>query len=121
MRELSNVFIVKYEDLYKTTENVVRNLVKFLGKSFTDKQIETVVRLSSLDSLRGKSDDLDKMMENVPEGTPHPFGINQKISPFFRKGSINDWQNYFTEKQNAFIEKEIQEMREASGLEFDYE
>jgi len=117
LRDQPNVFIIKYEELHKNTENVIRNLVKFLGKDFTDQQIADIIRLSSFDSLKEKSKDMDK----IPNQMPISMGMDQKISPFFRKGSISDWKNYFNEKQNTFIEKEIQAMYEMSGLEFDYE
>jgi len=119
-RNHSNVFIIKYEELHKNTEQVVRNLVKFLGKSFSDQQIDDIIRLSSFDSLREKAKDFDKMLAQS-ENMPRPMGIDQKISPFFRKGSISDWKNYFSDKQNTFIEKDILEMYEKSGLEFEYE
>jgi len=112
-RDEPNVFIIKYEELHQDTEGILRKLLNFLGKEFTDQQVADVIRLSSFDSLAEKS------KANM-KGVDNPV-IDPKISPFFRKGKVGDWRNYYSEEQNAFIESQILEMKDNSGLEFRYE
>ncbi len=48
-------------------------------------------------------------------------GINQKFSPFMRKGIIGDWVNHFSAEQNQFYDEPLKEKLAGTGLTFMYE
>jgi len=106
-----NLLMVKYEDLHKDTAGQIRRMAAFIGKDFTDEQIQTIIRLSSF-GLLGQREKTDTKMAAV---------IDPSISPFFRKGKVGDWKNYFTAEQSEYVDRQCKDLYEPMGLTFDFE
>ena len=75
--------------------------------------IEKIAQKSSFESMEKKP--LFQM--------PKPKDLTPKAAEFkfFRKGKVGDWQNYFNEHQNAYIQAEAKKYFEPLGLHFKYE
>jgi len=106
-----NLLLVKYEDMHKDTEGQIRRITKFIGKDFNDEQIQTIMRLSTFSALK----------ENEMKDTRMAKVIDKSISPFFRKGKVGDWKNYFTAEQSAYMDDQYEEMYKPINLQFEFE
>ena len=104
-----NVLFVKYEDLHKDHSGVIKKVAAHIGKELTPEQIQSVVNLSAFSHM-GSDDYNRNRTENLRE----------HISKFFRKGKVGDWQNYFNEEQNKFIDNQYKSILVPVGLAFDF-
>ena len=102
----NNVYIIKYEECHKDVAEAVRKLAAFLEVSLTANEVDHIVKVTSMDSMRNS-----KAMKQA----------NTKFSGnFFRKGKVGDWENYMSEEQSSYIDKEYEEKAKPVGLEFDF-
>ena len=91
------VKIIKYEDLYNETFNILRDLVKFINKTtnnrndFDNKKAKNAVQSSSFDRLQNieKSNGFSESVLSK--------NLSKKI-PFFHLGPSNDWKKIFDKK-----------------------
>ena len=81
-------------------------LANFLGYKLTEKQLDLIVENSSFSEL---SEKLGKY--KMP-------GWRSDRSPFFRKGEIGNWQNYFTPGQSDYIDKMSSKYLDPLGITF---
>ena len=44
--------------------------------------------------------------------------MDQSVSKFVRKGQIGDWVNYFSDEQAAFVDEQLLEKLQDTGLQF---
>lgn len=111
-----NVFpvkIIKYEDLYKKTFEVFKDLIEFIEKitdsknKFDKKKAENAIETSSFDKLKN-IEKTDGFLESV---------ISKKHSkkiPFFNLGPQNDWKKILDEKHqkklNSIFNENLKEL-----------
>lgn len=89
----NDIIFIKYEDLKSNPEEVFGKVITFLGKSIDKKQLKFAIENSSFNKLK-------QMQES--DGVE----IEERKINFFRKGTSNQWTNYFSEKMNShFVEK----------------
>ncbi|XP_070561086.1 sulfotransferase 1B1-like [Ptychodera flava] len=104
-----NVLYLKYEDMQQDPHDAVRRIAKHLDKTIPDDLVDVIVRETSFDKLKGK--EFYEFKKVV---------VDSDISPFFRKGIVGDWENYFTVAQNAKFEELYEERMRQTDLTFDW-
>ena len=105
-----NSLILVYEDMKKDLRGNVKKISDFLGKNLSDEALDKIAEKSTFESVV-KDPNLNR------RGAPH---FKEERARFLRKGKVGDWQDYFTEEQNAYIEAESKTYIEPIGLKFNY-
>ncbi|KAF2321425.1 hypothetical protein GH714_041018 [Hevea brasiliensis] len=113
---LNNSFEIFCEDLKKDTVSNVKKLAEFMGYPFTPEEekrgvVQQIIDLCSFDSLRNM-----KASKSGVYSPDSPYTIRN--TEFFRKGTIGDWKNYFSEEMGARLDKIIEEKLNSSGFSF---
>ncbi|KAK9055006.1 hypothetical protein SSX86_026085 [Deinandra increscens subsp. villosa] len=108
------ILFLKYEEVKKQPEVVVRKLATFLGKPLTAEEEEKgvvgeIVKLCSFESLRNLE---------VNKNGMEKFGKVVEIEKrdFFRKGEIGDWKNYLSDEMKERIDGITDDKFRGSGL-----
>lgn len=109
-RDCDHVLVLKYEDMIKDHHGTIRKISEFLGKSLSEEQIQNIEAYTSFQSMR----------DNPMTSFAGAAVIDASISPFYRKGKIGDWKNYFSEAQSKQVDEKCQRIFQA-GLEFQFE
>ena len=105
----NNILFLKYEDMKYDHAGNVAKLASFLDIQADSQLIETVVRLSSFQSMTSNE---ATNFEWVPQkaGTPKHF----------RKGDVGDWRNYFSIEQSQQMDDLYLKKMKNSDLQFDF-
>lgn len=114
-RHEENILIVSYEEMKKDSIGVIKRVASFLGKSYTDAEIEGISSHCSYSEMK-KNPSTNIGLHADAQGV-----LNDSISPFMRKGEVGDWKNYLTDEMNQQMDKYTQEHFSGTGLEFEYE
>ncbi|XP_013410941.1 sulfotransferase 1A1 [Lingula anatina] len=110
-KENSNVLFLKYEEMLTDPREAVVKISQFLGKTLSSVSMEKIVNYTSFDSMKKNPATRISAITDA---------IDESVSPFYRKGMVGDWRNYFTEQQNTIFEKTFREKMDGSGLSFDF-
>ena len=110
-RHRDNVCLLFFEDMKKNLGGTLRKVAKFLGKDFTDEQIEQSVEFLSFKKMkeRGAADGMQALKKEDSNGH------------FMRKGESGDWKESFTDKMTVRMDEAIAKHLTPVGLEFQYE
>ncbi|XP_060111880.1 sulfotransferase 2B1-like isoform X1 [Heteronotia binoei] len=92
-RNRTNFLLLTYDDLLQNLQDTILRICQFLGKDLDASAVDSVVANASFETMKG-----NKMVNYslVPEDI-----MDQKVSPFLRKGISGDWKNHFTPEQSA--------------------
>ncbi|XP_041941911.1 cytosolic sulfotransferase 2-like [Alosa sapidissima] len=104
----SNILYMFYEDMVEDTGREMERLFSFLGLSTTAEERE---------SIRGEVQ-FDAMKANPMANYSTDLVMNQKISPFMRKGKVGDWKNQFTVAQNETFDENYENKMRNNTLKF---
>jgi hypothetical protein len=104
-----NILFLKYEDMKNDHAGNVRKLASFLDIQADSRLIQTVVRLSSFQSMTSNE---TTNFNWIPQRADKP--------KHFRKGDIGDWRNHFSAEQSKQMDDLIIENLKDSGLQFDF-
>jgi hypothetical protein len=115
VREPNNVLFLKYDEIMAQPARHVRMLAEFLGVPFTIEEesgevVEEVVRLCS--NLKNMSVNSDGVVVDQIGAIP------TKISMFFRRGGVGDWENHLTEEMARRLDRVSKEKLRGSDLTF---
>ncbi|XP_054825786.1 cytosolic sulfotransferase 5-like [Prosopis cineraria] len=107
------IMFLKYKELKSEPVRVLKDLGKFIGYTFSEKEenngdvVGDILRLCSFESLRNlevnKSGKLDSGVEN---------------KAYFRRGEVGDWKNFFTIDMIKQIEAITEDKFGKHGLKF---
>ncbi|XP_058039562.1 sulfotransferase 2B1-like isoform X3 [Ahaetulla prasina] len=99
--------LLVYDELLKDLRGSVLRICEFLGKNLDPAVVDSVVENASFGVMKN-----NKMVNYtlVPEHL-----MDQKTSPFLRKGVSGDWKTHFTKEQSAAFYQLYQE--NMNGLE----
>lgn len=94
--------VIRYEDLHKDTERVLRQIVEWLGSAFDSEAemaeaVSRAVRSSELHELQRQ--EREQGFRIRPAAT-----LSADASLFFRRGRIGDWRNHLSLAQVREIE-----------------
>ena len=109
-KDKSNYIFVRYEDFVRQPNVLVKTLCDFLGKSF---DLACIDRLANHTSFQSLAENPRTNMKDIPS-------YKMSISPFFRKGIVGDWENYFTKEQSDYIDMLYNERCKNAGLILDF-
>nr|XP_020441088.1 cytosolic sulfotransferase 1-like [Monopterus albus] len=104
----SKIHYMFYEDLIEDTGRELDQLCSFLGLSPSLEEKERVAIGSKFDNMKQNN------MTNY--STVHT--MNQKVSPFMRKGIVGDWKTHFTVSQNEEFDKDYKQKMTNPTLKF---
>ncbi|XP_028557660.2 sulfotransferase 2B1-like isoform X1 [Podarcis muralis] len=112
-KDQANFLLLTYDELLKDLRGTVLRICQFLGKDLDVPAVDSVVENASFEAMKG-----NKMVNYslVPEDI-----MNQKISPFLRKGISGDWKNHFTSEQSAAFHHLYQEKMKDAGIRFPWD
>ncbi|CAG9785944.1 unnamed protein product [Diatraea saccharalis] len=99
-----NLHFVFYEDLIENLPNQIRRLCTFLGRKYSDEQIENLAHHLSFDSLRK-----NKKVNNT---------IGDDGVQFIRKGEAGNWKEHFDPKLELEAEEFL--IERLRGLDLNY-
>ncbi|XP_060211154.1 flavonol sulfotransferase-like [Lycium barbarum] len=107
------VFFLTYEDLKSDTLCYVKKLAEFMGKPFSEEEVnqgvvEKIVARCNIKSLSNLEVNKSGYFDLKP------WKINN--SSFFRKGEVGDWKNLLTEDMANSIDQITQEKFQSVGL-----
>lgn len=103
-----NIHFMFYEDLIEDPSREIRKLCDFLDLSRSSEEIEKV-KLATM---------FDNMKENKMITYTSVKLMDQKVSPFLRKGKVGDWRNHFIASQNEEFEDHYKQKMKYSPLVF---
>jgi hypothetical protein len=86
-------------------------LAAFLGKSYTDDEIRTLVAFTSFKSMQNKNEDFTKYLVDI--------NVFEADMQFFRKGKVGDWRNHFNEELSNLVDEAIAKNLK-SNITFNY-
>nr|XP_043609271.1 cytosolic sulfotransferase 11-like [Erigeron canadensis] len=108
------ILFLKYEEIMKKPEVVVRKLAEFMGKPFVEDEeekgvVNEIVKLCSFENLSNLE---------VNKNGVEKFGklVEVEKCQFFRKGEIGDWKNYLSKEMKECIDGITHEKLKGSGL-----
>jgi estrone sulfotransferase len=96
---------IRYEDLIRDVVSEMRKLLTFVGWTTDDDNLREAVRRSSFRNLQRLED---------TKGVINPIEVQvEGNTPFFRKGKVGDWRDFFSEGDiAAFWKHHEQGMRQ---------
>jgi hypothetical protein len=100
---------MKYEDMKHDHAGNIARLASFLDLHADPQLIETVVSLSSFQSMTSKE---TTNFDWIPQRADVP--------KHFRKGEIGDWRNHFSAEQSQLMDDLVRKKLKDSGLQFDF-
>jgi len=107
-RHRENILVVHYEDLIHQPEKWIKEISQFLGKNYTDEEIQRVAEFTSFSNVKKQP------AMNYSSGT---FEKHLKSS-YMRKGKAGDWKNYFRDEDNEYIDGLVESRAKPVGLTF---
>jgi hypothetical protein len=110
-----NLMVVRYEDLRKSPEQVIGQLVEFLGVTPDFRVIRKAIEDNSLQQMRAKEDRAAKVGEHSPLLASHKN--NGEDGRFVRKGAVGGWRNKLTDAQIKIIDQHAGEVLQTLGYE----
>ena len=103
------ILFMKYEDMKHDHAGTIARLASFLDLHADSQLIETVVSLSSFQSMTSKE---TTNFDWIPQRADVP--------KHFRKGEIGDWRNHFSAEQSRQMDDLVRKKLKDSGLQFDF-
>lgn len=104
-----NILFLKYEDMKHDLAGNVAKLASFLDIQADSQLIETVVKLSSFQSMTSNE---TTNFDWVPQKADKP--------KHFRKGDVGDWRNHFNAEQSQQMDDLFMKKLKGSDLQFDF-
>jgi hypothetical protein len=111
-----NLMVVRYEDLRRDSEQVIGQLLKFLGVTPDVRIIRKAIENNSLQQMRAKEDNAITSGEQsaLLECHKSPGGEDGR---FIRKGSVGGWRSKLTDFQVRLIDQYAGDMLATLGYE----
>jgi hypothetical protein len=100
---LSNIIVVRYEELRRDTSTVLSQVLDFIGISFTETDIRHAIEMSSFDRMR----ELEMKYPTGPKA--------DSSERFVRKGKVGNWIEELSKADVLFIEQRYGEIMRQEG------
>ncbi|XP_074872280.1 sulfotransferase 2B1-like isoform X3 [Carettochelys insculpta] len=113
LRDRLNFLLLTYEELHQDLRGSVQRICQFLGEELDARALEAVVDNASFQAMKQNN------MCNyslVPEDI-----MDQRISPFLRKGSPGDWKGHFTVAQSQAFDQLYREQMQDVHVQFPWD
>jgi hypothetical protein len=107
LRDEPNVLFLFYEDMKRNLDQVVKKAIKFLGKNYTQTQIDELCNHLSIDSMRANpSCNNDLLVAKAKTLNKKPT-MNGNYR-FIRKGEVGSFKEEFTKETDMKFESFMQ-------------
>ncbi|XP_059188629.1 cytosolic sulfotransferase 2-like [Centropristis striata] len=103
-----NLHYMFYEDMIEDTRREIDRLCSFLGLVRSAEEKERVITEVKFDNMK----------QNKMTNNSHVQSMNQRLSPFMRKGKAGDWKNHFTVAQNERFDEDYKQKMKNPTLQF---
>ena len=110
-----NLMVVWYEDLRKNPEQVIGQLLEFLGVTPDFQVIRKAIEDNSLQQMRAKEDRAAEAGEHSPLLASHKN--NGEDGRFVRKGAVGGWRSKLTDAQIKIIGQYAGDVLQTLGYE----
>ena len=107
----ANFLFVKFEDFIGDPRKVIKEVALFCGKNLSSAETERLAEHTSWERMR----------ENPTTNMKCYPVYQQEISPFFRKGVVGDWKNYFSAEQSRHVDSLYKSRCLSMNLTFQFE
>lgn len=97
-----------YEDMIEDSCREIHRLCSFLGLTPSAEEVEKINTAAMFDNMKQ-----NKMISFTTIKM-----MDQKVSPFMRKGKVGDWKNHFTVSQNEAFDQDYKQKMKDSTLVF---
>jgi hypothetical protein len=97
-----NLLVVKYEELRKSPERTLAQIIQFLGITLNTQVIRKAIEDNSLQQMRKKEDNAREAGEESVLLSPHKS--SREDGRFVRKGSVGGWRGKLTEAQLKLVD-----------------
>ncbi|KAG7228105.1 hypothetical protein INR49_013388 [Caranx melampygus] len=104
----SNLHYMFFEDLVEDTGREIDKLCCFLGLSPSAEETERLLDRVHFDNM-----EKDKVVNYSASR-----GVDDKVSPFIRKGKVGDWKNHFTVAQSEEFDEDYKKKMKNPTLKF---
>uniref|UniRef100_G1NZ20 Sulfotransferase n=2 Tax=Myotis TaxID=9434 RepID=G1NZ20_MYOLU len=108
LRKNPRLLFLFYEDMKEDIRREVIKVIQFLGREPSKELVDKIVQHTSFQEMKNNpSTNYTILPDEI---------MNQKISPFMRKGIIGDWKNHFTEALNKKFDMHYEQQMKGSTL-----
>ena len=114
LRHHPNMCFIFYEDMKKDLKSQIRKVATFLGKSYSDAQVDKLAEHLHFDNFK-KNPWVN--LEFV-KGDAGMSMMHKDRGSFVRKGKTGDWKNHFTPEMTAKFDKWMAEKLKGTDLTF---
>ena len=114
LRHHPNMCFLFYEDMKRDLRSQLRKVAAFLGKSYSDKQIEKLAVHLHIDNFR-KNPHVNR------EDLKHQGFAYCDRTEFIRTGKTGDWKSLFTAEMNERFDRWLAEKLKGTDLRFTME
>jgi len=111
LRHHPNMCLIFFEDMKRDLRSQIRKVAKFLGKSYSDEQVDKLASHLHIDNFKKNP------YVNGESGKDTGF-MHKDRGNFIRKGKTGDWKNHFTPEMNARFSRFMAEAMKGTDLNF---
>nr|XP_023968268.1 uncharacterized protein LOC101949120 isoform X4 [Chrysemys picta bellii] len=113
LRDRLNFLLLTYEEMHQDLRGSVERICQFLGKPLDARALDGVVENASFQAMKqNKMCNYSLVPENI---------MDQRISPFLRKGVPGDWKGHFTVAQSQAFDRLYREQMQDVGVRFPWD
>lgn len=103
IRHEPNILFLFYEDMKTNMQQMVEDVMRFLGKKYSQQQVETLCKHLSVDSMRANpSCNNDTLVEKAKSLNKN--GKTAGDFKFIRKGEVGSFREEFSQEMNQKFE-----------------
>lgn len=107
-RKNPHVLFLFYEDMKEDIRKEVIKVIQFLGRKPSEELVDKIIQHTSFQEMKNNpSTNYTTLPEEI---------MNQKVSPFMRKGIAGDWKNHFTVALNEKFDIHYEQQMKGSTL-----
>lgn len=110
-RDDDNILFMKYEDMKQDLMASIQKIAEFIQCDISQDVLENVAKKTTFESMKE-----DPSVTSLTHDSRDP-----DAPPFYRKGLVGDWKNFFTEEQSKLIDSVYEDRMKKVGLEFEFE
>jgi hypothetical protein len=112
MARSGDLLLVRYEDMRRNPEEILTQILDFLGVKTDDSVIRDAIAGNSLESMRAKEDSVRQSPARLEKGT---LLRGHKSGRFVGKGAVGGWRERLTAEQLLLIDRHAADAMQRLG------